>query len=293
LSFTPVSARDALRVCLNENIPLYSVRKDKEASGFDVMVAQAIAKRLERPLAIQWFETKLEADSSLTIEANTLLSDGRCDLVGGYPLIKGTLGKPRVGTGKMADFAGAKAADRRRRVVLGELMPTRPYHRAPLAVVVNGDTVQKPVTALADLKDLRIAIHGSTLGDAILMSYRDGLLVGDITHLAPGRGNLLERLDAGDFDATLVPLHRFDAYRAATPTTRLKATGYQHRVGFNMGLVGLASQADLIASVDAILADMAAKDEVKALAEASGLTFFPPQEPFVGDNVRISDLADP
>ncbi len=287
----PAAAQETLRVCLNEDIPLYSERKGKDGSGFDFKVAEAIAKRLDRRLAVQWFETKLEADSSLTIEANTLLSDGRCDLVAGYPLIKGSLGKPRVATGKMADFAGAKAADRRRRVALGELVPTRPYNRAPLTVVV-GPAVTKPVNGLADLDGLKIAVEASTLADAILMKFRDGRLVEHITHLVPGREDPLPRLDAGEFDATLINLRRFDAFRAKHPATRLKATGYYHRVGPNMGFVGLAEKADLIEGASRAIADMAEKGELKAMAEASGLTYVAPREPFVSDNVSLADLAE-
>jgi ABC-type amino acid transport substrate-binding protein len=284
-------AQEALRVCLNENIPLYSERKGKEGSGFDVSVAAALAKRLGRPLAIQWFETKLEADASLTIEANTLLSDGRCDLVGGYPLLKSSLGKPRVAAGKMADFAGAKAGDRRRRVALGELMPTRPYHRAPLAVIV-GAGVTKPVGGLADLEGLKLAVEASTLADAILMGFKGGRLVNDITHLAPGRENPLPRLEAGEFDATLINLRRFDAFRANNPGTRLKATGFYHRVGPNMGFVGLAEKVELIDAVNRAIDEMVASGELKGLAAASGLTYVAPREPFVGDNVTIADLSE-
>ena len=290
LTFGAVAQED-LRVCLNEGIPLYSVRNDKGGNGFDVRVAEAVAKRLGRPLVIQWFETKLEADSSLTVEANTLLSDGRCELVGGYPLIKGNLGKPQVAAAKMADFAGAKANDRRRRVALGELVPSRPYHRAPLAIIVNAG-VTKPVNGLADLEGLRIAVEGSTLADAILMGFKDGRLVKDITHLVPGREAPLPRLEAGEFEATLINLRRFDAYRAQHPATRLKATGDYHRVGANMGFVSLATKAELIDSVNKAIAEMAGNGELKLLAEASGLTYVAPREPFVAENTTIADLNE-
>ena len=85
------------------------------------MTAQALAKRLGRPLAVQWYESKLDEDASSTIEANALLSDGRCDLVAGYPLVKDALGKPGLETARLPDFAGAQPADRRRRVELGTL----------------------------------------------------------------------------------------------------------------------------------------------------------------------------
>jgi hypothetical protein len=51
---------------------------------------------------------------------------------------------------------------------------------------------------------------------------------------------LFPRLEAGEADATLVPVHRFDAYRIEHPDTKLAPSGYFLPVGFNMGFVGLA-----------------------------------------------------
>jgi ABC-type amino acid transport substrate-binding protein len=288
----PLRAEDSLTVCLNENIPLYSLHHGKEASGFDLKVAEAIAARLERKLVVQWFETKLEMDSSLTIDANALLSDNRCDLVGGYPLIKGTLGKPRVQLARLPGFDGDKPEDRRRRVTLGELLPTQPYHRSVLTVVVNGASVTKPIAALGDLEGLRIGIEGGSLADAILMTFGDGRYVNQITHVIPERDDLLGKLEAGEFDATMVNLRRFDFYVSKRPATKLKASGFHHRIGFNMGLVGLATNATLIEQVDKAIADLERKGELPALAAASGLTYVPPREPKVADNISMADLAE-
>jgi ABC-type amino acid transport substrate-binding protein len=285
-------AESSLTVCLNEDIPLYSLHRGNEASGFDLKVAEAIAQRLGRKLVVQWFETKLERDSSLTIQANALLSDKRCDLVGGYPLIKGTLGKPRAEVARLPGFDGSKADDRRRRVTLGELVPTRPYHRSVLAVVVNGAAVTKPIGTLADLEDLKIGAEAGTLADAILMSWRDGRLVNRITHVVPEREDLLGKLEAGEFDATLVNLRSFDAYVAKHPATKLKATGFQHRLGFNMGLVGLATSSALIEEVDKAIAELEQKGELPALAAAAGLTYVPPREPHIADNVSMRDIVE-
>lgn len=285
-------AEGNLTVCLNEDIPLYSQHRGNEASGFDLKVAEAIAKRLDRKLIVQWFETKLEMDSSLTIDANALLSDKRCDLVGGYPLIKGTLGKPRVQIARLPGFDGSRPEDRRRRVTLGELLPTRPYHRSVLAVVVNGASVTKPITALGDLEGLKIGIEGGSLADAILMTFRDGRFVNQIMHIIPGRDDLLGKLEAGEFDATMVNLRRFDFYVSKHPATELKTSGFYHRIGSNMGMVGLAANATLIEEVDKAIADLEKKGELSALAAAAGLTYVPPQEPKVAENVSMADLAE-
>src|SRR5580704_886960 len=133
----PAAAAQALTVCLDEDIALYSVRHKDKGSGFFVALSEVIAQRLERPLKVQWFETKLDPDASRTLDANALLSDGRCELVGGYPLARGALGKPGMPTARMPDFEGAKPSDRRRRVQLGTLAPARAYQYAPLTVVLG------------------------------------------------------------------------------------------------------------------------------------------------------------
>ena len=82
-----LAADDPLKICLDENRPPLSMHhRGKPDAGFDVLLAQAVAERLGRTLAIQWFESKLDEDSSLLFVANALLSDGRCSLVGGYAL---------------------------------------------------------------------------------------------------------------------------------------------------------------------------------------------------------------
>lgn len=89
------AADEPLKVCLDEDRPPLSVhRKGKPDSGFDVLLAQAIADRIGRPLTIQWFESKLDEDSSPQLEANALLSDGRCSLVGGYALTTDSSSSP-------------------------------------------------------------------------------------------------------------------------------------------------------------------------------------------------------
>ncbi len=286
----PARAADPLTICLDEDIPIYSVHHGQESKGFDVAVAQAVAKRLDRALKIQWFETKLDEDSSTTLAANALLSDGRCSLVGGYPLVGDALGKPGAETARMPDFDGAKPADRRRRVALGTLIPSKPYHYAPLTVVLGGEAAAKQIRSLADLDGAKIVVESGTLADSILMVFDDGRLVNRITHLVPGRSKLLPRMEAGDFDATLIDLRRYDAYRAEHPDTKLKLSGYYHRIGFNMGFVGLSTGAELVAQVNRAIADMQAEGEFPRLADAAGMTYLPPRQPDVLEHLSLADI---
>jgi ABC-type amino acid transport substrate-binding protein len=280
-----------LTVCLNGDVPPYSVRRGDAGSGFDLLIVEALAKRLGQRLAVQWFESKLDLDSSSAVEANALLSDGRCDLLAGYPLVKDGLGKPGAETARMPDFAGASPADRRRRVTLGTLAATRPYHFAGLTVVLDDRAALKPIAKLGDLGGVKLGVEGGTLADAILMSFDHGRLIPDITHMVPGRGELLPRLESGEYEATLIPVHRFDAYRIEHPDTKLRPSGYYLPIGFNMGLVGLAREAGLIDRVNVALEGMLKDGEPESLAQAAHMTYLPPRQPYILERFLISDLA--
>jgi ABC-type amino acid transport substrate-binding protein len=285
---TAAAADDALKVCLNENLPPLSVhQRGKPDSGFDVALAQAIADRLSRPLAIQWFESKLDEDSSPALEANALLSDGRCALVGSYALTKDSLVVPGVKTAKLPGFEGIAPPDRRRRIPIGVLAPSQPYIYSPLTVVLGAKARDRKIADVGNLAGLRIAIESGTLGDAVLMTFDKGRLIDDITHLVPGRDDLLGALDRGDFDATLLDLRRFDAYRAAHPDTKLVGSGYYYPIGANRGYVGLASDPALLVAVNAVLSDLQAAGAIAELGRTAGLTYLPPREPIILGDVWL------
>jgi len=281
-----LASDDVLKICLDEDLPPLSLhRRGAPDSGFDVALAQALAKELGRPLAIQWFESKLDEDSSPALEANALLSDGRCALLGSYALTRDSLDAPGLKTAKLPDFAGATRDDHRRRVPLGVLTASQPYVYSTLTVVLGPKAGARRITDIGDLNGLRIGIESGTLADAILMNFRGGQLIDQITHIVPGRQDLLGALEHGEFDATLLDLRRFDAYRAAHPDSRLAASGYYYPVGANRAYVGLASDAALLAAVNKALADLQAKGTIAELAHEAGLTYLPPREPIVVGDV--------
>ncbi len=278
---------DPLKVCLDENLPPLSMhQRGKPDSGFDVALAQAVAGRLGRPLSIQWFESKLDESSSPALEANALLSDGRCTLVGSYALTRDSLKVPGVKTAKLPDFEGATRDDRRRRVPVGVLAPSQPYVYSPLTVVLGEKARGRKISGVGDLAGLRIAIESGTLGDAILMTFENGRLIDHITHLVPGRHDLLGALNGGEFDATLLDLSRFDAYRVGHPDSRLAASGYYYPIGVNRGYVGLAGDPALVVAVNKALSDLQAAGTIADLAKAAGLTYLPPVQPAIlGDEL--------
>ena len=286
---TPAGTSGTLRVCLDENIPPLSSKRENEAHGFDFAVAQAIASRLGREIAIQWFASQSDKDSNPALGTNALLSDGRCHLVAGYPLFASALGEPKAKRSRLPDYEGARREDRQRWVPLNEIVASRGYRFAPLVVVLGPMKASRHVSRLGDLKDLTLVAEEGTLADSVLMTYGGGIFVDRITHVAPGPA-LFERMEQGDYDATLVELHRLDAYRAQHQNSKLSSSGHYHSIGFNLGFVGLASEAPLIAEVSAAIGDMLAKQELPALAQATGLTYLPPRQPDVLTTISRAQL---
>ena len=285
------SADEPLKVCLDEDLPPLSAHhRGKPDSGFDVSLAQAIAERLGRPLKIQWFESKLDEDSSPALEANALLSDGRCALVGGYALTTDSLKVPGVTTAKLPDFDGATRDDHRRRIPIGVLVPSQPYIYSPMTVVLGPKAKERKITDIGDLAGLRLTIESGTLGDAILMTFDKGKLIEDVTHLVPGRSNLLGELERGEYDATLLDLRRFDAYRAEHPDTRITASGYYYPIGANRGYVALETDKALLEAVNKVLSDLQAKGTIAELGKATGLTWLAPREPIILGDVWLKIL---
>jgi ABC-type amino acid transport substrate-binding protein len=286
-----LAAADALRVCLDEDLPPLSVHhRGKPASGFDVALAEAVAQKLGRSLEVQWFESKLDEDSSPALETNALLSDGRCSLVGGYALTTDSLVVPGLKTAKLPDFEGATGPDHRRRVALGVLTPSDPYIYSALTVVLGPKAADHHITGIGDLAGLRIGIESGTLADALLMTFDKGKLIDNITHLVPTRGDLLGTLERGDLDATLLDMRRLDAYRATHPDSKLVASGYFYPIGVNRGYVGLASDPALLAEVNKALSALQADGTVAKLAEAAGVSFLPPREPIILGDAMMKAL---
>ena len=285
----PNATDKTLRVCFQANDPPLSVRNG-EKDGFAVALSRSIAERLGRELRVQWFVSRDDPDASLVKEANALLSDGRCQLVAEFPLVRDTLGPPSAPAGKLPPFDGAGPDDRRRWVTLGELVATRPYRLDALTVVMSAQKGDRPVHKLADLAGLAVGVEIATLADAIAMNYGDGQLREHVVHVPDARA-LFGQLQRGEFDAAFVALREVDAWRLKHGPTGLAPTGYVHSVGFNMGFVGLASDRALIEAADEAISALQSHDAIAALANAAGLTYLPPRSPAVSPAIGPTALV--
>ena len=292
LAASQAEAAEPLRICLDDSAPPFSFNSDGKARGFDLALAQAIAGKFDRSLSVQWFSTEdqPEAGKETKTSVAALLADDHCDLAGAYPLLADALGGELADVGHLPRYKGGTREDRRRSIPLNPLMATAPFIYTAPAVVLGPTASVTSVQTLADLDGVRIGVEQSSVADIILMLYEHNRLLPRLHHIPPGR-SLLERLDVGEYDAALVDLHRFDGYRVAHPATALKLTGYLHPVGFNLGFVGLARQADVIHAIDAMISQWLQDGTIEHMAANAGLTYLPPRDPPVRPPLSLADLA--
>lgn len=291
-------AADKLTVCLESDTPPFSYHDGGKAGGFDVAVSAAVAKKLGRDLKIQWFEISKSPDEDEPDPAraeNAMLNIGKCQLIGGFPLIANDL-TPAEDKSRLPDFPGETRDQRKEWVPIGKLIASRPYHYYPFTVLLGPKAADRKITSLDDLEGLRIASEDGTLADAMLMWYGHRKYFRQIAHYTPAKtiehgGGLLEHLDHGDFDATLVALRRYDVYRAEHPDTKIVASGYYYRLGFNIGYVAKASDAALVDQVNGALEASAVAQELPAMAKAAGMTYVAPRPPAVTGGVTLGELS--
>ena len=286
-----------LKVCLSEdNAPLSYVSKEasKDSTatqgmqGLDVRVAQAIAVELGRSLKLVPFETKYEQETSLSHEVNAMLSSGVCDLASGYLLLKSELGGPTRPTARVPDHPGAPRPPLRKWIPLGSLVGSEAYHSAALGVVVRQPV--KTVASLSDMVGLKVGAVVGTVEGTVLTLYRSGLLKRDIVSVSRSK-EVLDLLNAGELDAVLVPIDRFDAWRSKNPKHQLRRESYVHPVRFNIGFVARTDAPEVLAAADKVISAARASGELQRWTEAAGSTWTMPSQPNVGASVGLADLV--
>ena len=282
-----------LKVCIaEENAPLSLKVKGQPATqnmqGLDVRVAQAIATELGRELKLIPFESKYEQETSLAHEVNAMLSSGVCDLASGYVLLKSELGAPTRPTARVPDHPGAPRPPLRQWIALSTLAGSAAYHSAALGVVVREPG--KPVATLADLSGMKVGAVVGTFEGTALALYRGGLLKRDIVSVSRGK-EVLDMLQAGTLDASLVPVDRFDAWRAVNPNHQLRRESYVHAVRINIGFVARADASDILAAANKVITTARANGELQRWTADAGATWTEPGTPNVGEPVGMADLV--
>jgi len=276
-----------IKICMADDSPPLSYRTKGEARGLDAALARAIASEAGRPLEIVFFESELDRDRTLAHEVNALLASGVCELATGFALFASDLGVPGRPTARTPDYDGAKPRRQRPFVPLGRLAATRAYQAMAMGVVTRDPALR--VQTLADLQGIRVGAVTGTMAGSALVLYRNGVLQKGLVTLSQ-REDLLAALEAGQFDATLTPLSRYDAYRLAHPGTRIVRAAFVHPLRINLGVVGLESEPALLAAADRAIERALADGALARWAEEAGVSWIRPEPPDVQPAFTINSL---
>lgn len=275
-----------LTVCMAEDNPPFSMARKGQVAGFDVKLAEAVARELGRDLKLMPFEPEVEKEAMLTHEVNAMLSAGLCDLASGFPLLASDLGPPTRERFKTPDHPGAKPPRERPFVPLGTLVPSQPYQGTALVIVQRAGA--PAAASLGDLKGRKVAAVAGTLEGTLVAMYAGGALAKDMVSLGQ-REDVWTALESGRVDALMVPSAAFDTHRARKPGTTLEA-GPARPLGINLGWVALSPKAELLEAVNRVVARASASGELQGWARESGLSWQAPSLPAVAGSLSLAGL---
>ncbi len=293
LSVAADSAADAnaLTVCLNKDNAPFSQKKDGKESGYDLMVAQVVAKQLGKSLEVKWYEKERRSRGPVSVKASALINAGVCQLIGGYPLLQSSLDRPGAGeSATLPPVDGIPPENRKQSIKGSQLFPSQPYHFAGVTPVLGARVTQQKLESLDELKPYNIGNRPAAIGDLIAMAYKQGLLVKNVMHVDI-QSEPLDALSKGEFDVTIIEAHKFDTYRADNPQTTLRASGLVLPVGFNLGFVTTEEHAELLKAVSAAVDSLAKSGEIEKTARAAGITYIAPQQPAVHTGLGLEKIA--
>lgn len=296
LSLAPLAAsandgKDALTVCLNKDNEPFSFMKGGQGGGFDVAVAQAVARELKRPLEIRWYEKERRRRGPISVKTSVLVNAGVCQLVGGFPLVQSSLERPGGGEETTLPPVDGLSEDSRKKPVKGsQLRASNGYHFAGMTPIL-GSRVTADVKSLDDLQSYRLGHRPASSGDLIAMAYKKGMLLKNATHVDI-QTDPFDAVERGDFDVTIAEQHGFDLYRAEHPKTTLRSSGLVVPVGFNLGFVTTDAHAALLGEVNAALDTLLKSGELEKAAQSAHLTFVPPTQPYVRPGLGLEKMAE-
>jgi ABC-type amino acid transport substrate-binding protein len=273
-----------LTVCMVEDNPPFSQARKGQVTGFDVKIAEAVARELGRGLKLLPFEPELEKEAMLTHEVNALLSAGLCDLASGFPLLTSDLGAPTRERFKAPDHPGAKPPRERPFVPLGTLVASQPYQGTALVIVQRAGTPQ--AASLGALAGQKVGAVAGTLEGTLVAMYRGGALTPGMVSMGQ-RDDVWAALASGRVDALLVPTAAFDAHRLRQPASGLQA-GPARPLGINLGWVALSGQAQLLDAVNRVLQRSVANGDLQRWAQDSGLLWQAPTLPAVTGSLSLA-----
>ena len=282
---------DTLTVCLAENGGAMSFpRASGDGGGLEFDLSTLLAQHLGLQLAVIWYESEPEEDTTPVRETVAMLSYGLCDLVPGFPLYASALEFHDGGRAALPDWEGRPASlSRRFQVDLQPIAGSRPYMRLELGLALRKGVEIGPVRHVRDLEGLRVGIAQSTLGGVITVRQGSDRMISEAVTLNPGP-TFLQEMEEGRFDAALVSVGEFDAHRHENQDSELILHDYRHPIGFNLGIVALERNRDLLAAIDRAIEIMVKDGQIGGLAARNGVHYAPPREPFVQPRMTMRQI---
>jgi ABC-type amino acid transport substrate-binding protein len=278
-----------LTACLPLNGGAMSGRRIGGGAGLDYAVAAEVARLLHLDLKTTWFESELDEDSDPVREIYAMLAMGLCDVAPGYALYVNSIGDPPAARAAPPIWDTRPDTWRRgTQVNLSPVSATQPYRRAEIGYVAGPDA-RKEITTLDDLEGTVVGIQQGTLSGAIVLLQASASVKAKTVSLPPGPKFLWE-LEIGRFDATLVDVAAYDFHRRQNPITKLTLGKWRHPIGFNIGMVVLATNQALLTNINAAIDELAAANAFPALARREKATWAPPRQPWIEPAIDIKRL---
>jgi hypothetical protein len=269
-----------LSVCLPQNGGVLSFRRHRGGGGIDYDLAKAVATALGVKLKVVWYESEAEEESNPVDEVNAFISYGLCQMSASFALFADAIAQGPGRSVRLPRYRHMPEGDVGKIVDLSQLIVSQPYRSTRFVVVLPGNSTLK-VTRLADLEGKRILAEEGTLAGAIAMQYQGGSLRATVDLVPPGPKTLWI-MEAGKHDAALIELDKFDAHRKQDRISKLKLSGYEHSIRYNIALVSTVMHKDLIAYANTVIAAGLKDGSIAAMARRAGMTYRPPD----GDRIR-------
>ncbi|MCO5401715.1 substrate-binding periplasmic protein [Ralstonia soli] len=227
-----IRATGVITVCADpDNLPISA--KSPEPSGYDVEIAQEIARSLGVRLAYHWFATNYAR------RAFRQVVEGRCDYIMGLPA--------RI------DFEEADA-----RMVLSQ-----PYYTTGFVPAVRADL---PVNSYDDLKGYEVGVAIMTVADFVL--FREGIT----RHLYQGQQDLFAALASGEITAAVMWGPSGGWYIKSHPEAKLRMVAESRpKMTFSLAVGVRKADADLREAIDRSLDALKSSGRIDAILQRYGV----------------------
>ncbi len=279
-----------LTACLAKNGGVMSSRRAKGGAGLDYELVAALADRMGLALAIEWFESEQEEESTPIREIYAMLAYEVCDVIPGFALYETSLSafyKTRAALPRYDNRP--EHLGREFQVDLEPISVSNPYARMEMGVVYRTPEFEREITKVADMQGLRIGVEQGTLAGVLTLRQGTDQMTQDSITLNPG-ADFLWKMEQGEFDAALVTIGAYDFHKKQNFVSTLALDEYRHPIGFNLSVAMLKRRRDLLDQMDPIIDGMVADGAMAALAEKSKVTYSAPFEPWVQKHLTMRDI---